>query len=794
MSSHDRPPQLKNGVRDNLSGDRHTDRGAPLVAGTALALTVTRWLLPAEATAEGDSLWIALVWLAMGGFYGLWKFWIPGQRRFDGADLAAALFIGGHVVSGCIVLTGDGNRRAALNLIWEWLSLGVLWIVWRDLLQAPRHRTALIAVMLTTAVTLSAWGMWQYFDWYPQMAAKYGPKFDELRQLEAVGRDAAALKRELHEAGIPFEGGARDLFENRLRNSREPFGPFALANTFGGLLTAWLVLGGVLLLVNSLSPKAGEKGQEKQPPHPSPLPRSGGEGTGIRSPLFKLGAWLLLALIAGCLYLTNSRTAWAGALVAGLAWGLVIVNQRIVSRRGRTVISAIGAGMGVLAAAGVLWIVMQGEQLVPGPLKSLSYRAEYWIGTWRMLKPQPWLGIGLGQFRDHYLQFKLPETSEEIADPHNLVLDVWSNGGAVALAGLCGLLGCLSVRLWRLMTRDQVMVAEPAGMVPWRDLFAGFAGFAVAIVGQLATLGVWDSQMDQMAVFSVVWLAAAWLFRMGLRVSDHAVTAGSALAALALSIHLCGAGGIAMPAVAQTWLLLMLLAWTPRAVEGAERNAESSVAATTGGGLRRSRALVLSASGFVLAMGCFWTSYWPVTQRRHLLDAAELAATRGGDQETARRLYHQAAQADPLAWEAWEQLASWEFALANRSSAEIDRVKFDAAVEAEQKAIQRSPHRPQGYQQLAEFRAELARRSRNPDDWNQSISAYRAAATRHPTSARLLAEFALVLAEAEQAPEAANEAQRAIAQDDLNHRRGHTDRYLPEKQRERLLKLAEFGQ
>ena len=145
-----------------------------------------------------------------------------------------------------------------------------------------------------------------------------------------------------------------------------------------------------------------------------------------------------------------------------------------------------------------------------------------------------------------------------------------------------------------------------------------------------------------------------------------------------------------MPAVAQTWLLLILLAWTPRAVEGAERNAQSSVAAATGGGLRGARALVLSASGLVLAMGCFWTSYRPVTQRRHLLDAAELAATRGGDQETVRRLYHQAAQADPLAWEAWEQLAGWEFALANRSSAQNDRGKFDAAIEAEQKERGRS--------------------------------------------------------------------------------------------------------
>ena len=46
-----------------------------------------------------------------------------------------------------------------------------------------------------------------------------------------------------------------------------------------------------------------------------------------------------------------------------------------------------------------------------------------------MDSPQNWLlGVGPGNFRQHYLQFKLPQSSEEIADPHNLNIQLEING------------------------------------------------------------------------------------------------------------------------------------------------------------------------------------------------------------------------------------------------------------------------------------------------------------------------------------------------------------------------------
>ncbi len=47
-----------------------------------------------------------------------------------------------------------------------------------------------------------------------------------------------------------------------------------------------------------------------------------------------------------------------------------------------------------------------------------------------------WWGVGPGNFGGPYLKYKLPESSEEILDPHNLFLEVWATAGFWALLAL----------------------------------------------------------------------------------------------------------------------------------------------------------------------------------------------------------------------------------------------------------------------------------------------------------------------------------------------------------------------
>src|SRR6185369_621707 len=126
--------------------------------------------------------------------------------------------------------------------------------------------------------------------------------------------------------------------------------------------------------------------------------------------------------------------------------------------------------------------------------KSLQYRFEYWTSTCQMLldSPRNWLlGVGPGNFRQNYLQFKLARSSEEIADPHNLVLDVWANGGLLALAGLAGICVAGLRPLWSGKTTGALSARETkfskkttaAAGPSWRDgLVAG------ALLGQLVVL------------------------------------------------------------------------------------------------------------------------------------------------------------------------------------------------------------------------------------------------------------------------------------------------------------------
>ncbi len=143
------------------------------------------------------------------------------------------------------------------------------------------------------------------------------------------------------------------------------------------------------------------------------------------------GLLATIGMILACLLLTKSRSAWlasaAGLGVLGLAalrhGGLL--NRRIVL-----------AGAALLAAlvGGAVATGSLDREIFTEASKSLGYRWQYWQSSLAMIKDRPWLGCGLGNFQDEYTQYKLPEASEVVADPHNLLFEVWATAGTPALA------------------------------------------------------------------------------------------------------------------------------------------------------------------------------------------------------------------------------------------------------------------------------------------------------------------------------------------------------------------------
>ncbi|MFG0240961.1 MAG: O-antigen ligase family protein [Gimesia chilikensis] len=149
-------------------------------------------------------------------------------------------------------------------------------------------------------------------------------------------------------------------------------------------------------------------------------------------------------LISYCLILTKSRSAWGGALAGLVCLGLLKLLQRQRLRQTtqrlsrKQLITGITLVVCVLVGFFLLATLSGGfdRAVLSEAPKSLQYRIEYWTGTWDVIKENLMWGTGPGNFREHYLKYKLPGSSEEIADPHNLFLDVWANAGLIALTGL----------------------------------------------------------------------------------------------------------------------------------------------------------------------------------------------------------------------------------------------------------------------------------------------------------------------------------------------------------------------
>jgi hypothetical protein len=308
-----------------------------------------------------------------------------------------------------------------------------------------------------------------------------------------------------------------------------------------------------------------------------------------------MAAPLILVMLI-CLILTKSRSAYIALLVA-----VGILPWR--SRRQVPARLLLGAGVAgcvvvaLLVTAGLATGRLDREVLTQSPL-SLGYRWEYWQGTWRMITGGAsdwstavksatfWSGVGPGNFRGPYLRYKLPESSEEILDPHNLFLEVWVTGGFWALLALMAALG---LGLWELFgppvrsgvgkrigrsppedrrSRRSTAPAEPAfstgddmadtapSRPTWLIPAAGAGWILVILLGQLNPFE--GDLFPRWLILGGSWLAAVFLGGpLWRRLPIPASVSGPAVAAVL--IVLLAAGGIGIPTVALgLWSLMAL--------------------------------------------------------------------------------------------------------------------------------------------------------------------------------------------------------------------------------------------
>ena len=719
-------------------------------------LIVARLLYPPESSVLGETLWITQGWMLGVIIWGWDAFRRNDYRlRIGLLDAALWLVVLGHGLSTLWVLAGNGNQRAALNMFWEWAGLGLSFFLLRQVLRTKSDGRRLLTLMIAVAVLLAGLGIWQHYVEFPRLRANFERMRNELGEQSKVGtysaqQKAARLQRELAEMGVPQNAVSRSLWENRLR-STEPFATFALANTLAGFLVAWLfAAAGFLTFQTRLANfRASATWRDA-------------------------GKLLCLLLIGFCLVLTKSRTAWVG-FVAGLCAWFCYSKAKGFRLSRRWVL--IGAG-GVLAAGLFFGIAaLSGgfdRNVISEAPKSLAYRLQYWTGAWEVVQEHPWRGVGPGNFRQHYLHYKLPESSEEIADPHNWVFDLWTSGGILALVGFFVLLG-LGVRHLRRDGSDsdagEKYPAQTASLSAW-EIGAVLAFPLVMLVRWFAGESVELRPVWLLLGGAVAW----WVLRKnaGSKIPPAGLFAGG----LALLVHLLGAGGIEMPAIAQSLLILLVfLDWQPWE-RGAESPSRTRHAPKT--------ALLISGLGLAAFGLCLVSATIPVWYRNVYVLVGNAAFT-VDHRPLAARSFEAAATADPYSPEPAESLSELYFQIWLGSRRERD---FERAVQFGESAITLDPAAAGGYRRLGMIYFQRGMLQNSAADANRAVAYLSKAVERYPNYAPLRAESAMTFELAGDAESARKEAKTALQLDQINRAAGHRDKYLPSDLVRKLNSLA----
>jgi len=205
--------------------------------------------------------------------------------------------------------------------------------------------------------------------------------------------------------------------------------------------------------------------------------------TGNRRKLW-LGLVLLLMILA--LVFSFSRGAWLGAIGAMISYGFWEKKARL-----KVAIA--------LFIAGIVLLSLPSLRDRLASIANLSHpltreRIYIWKATWEMIKAHPLLGIGMDNYSIVYEKYMLE--GAEISHPssaHNIFLNIWVEGGLLALFSFTGIVVITFVKGFRLIRS-----------------FSGLAR-AVAIASFSALLGILihnqvDCTLYSMHVGPVFWL------------------------------------------------------------------------------------------------------------------------------------------------------------------------------------------------------------------------------------------------------------------------------------------------
>lgn len=720
-----------------------------LLAGM-MALLVARPLFPSESVATGDSLTVVMLWLALAVstlIVALRK--RPLTLRFGAIDVAALLFFGWIVVSA--LWPGElRSPRPTLNAMWEWIGLGVAFFVMRQLVETARETRAVIAVMIALAVGISAYGLYQ--SWW-EMA----------RSREAFAADPEGAMRA---AGVYFQPGSaeRKHFEDRLQNT-EPLATFALTNSLAAFLSPWLIV----LLGIAASVRAH------------------------RRQLLWIG--LCSLPIVACFLATKSRSGYIAVGVGFLLllWLFSASQRARISRKLWTV------GLTLVIVAGAAALAIEGPAVFRRAAKSFGYRVQYWQSSLALIAEHPWLGCGPGNFQETYTAYKLPDASEEIADPHNFLFEIWTNAGTPAALAFLAMLVCffrgtISLSRASMKPMETRLAREPRtgphpGPLPKGEgtiveaaasdvscdgmcqiIIGGVVGFLIAL-----PLGAISAAPPSLAVLAIGLPAAVVAFATlwGWVRNGRLMPMLPAAAVAVLLVDLLTTGGIAFPGVAANLWLLFVIGLGGAGDRPVDWRATLSA----------------TVVGVGLLIACYRTAYQPVVTSHNLMLQVEQSLAAGpmtaGQEASLFEQLEAAAAADPRSADPWRMLAELRFRQW-RSDPSADRfARFEAA---QDRVTQLSPRSAVEWQMAGIRYLDAAERLANDQTFaadanRKAATCFQRAVQFYPNDATARAMLAEAYLRLHQQAEFRREAEKALWLDRVTP---HSEKKLPDERRQFL--------
>ena len=165
------------------------------------------------------------------------------------------------------------------------------------------------------------------------------------------------------------------------------------------------------------------------------------------------------AMVVALLLLTQSRSAWVGAVGGVIALLVGWATTETTSRIRNGLVLSIGVLLFCIIAA----LVVIGPERIQrvwdepprsstiGTLRTLKFRQEVWLWSFVMIEDVPFTGIGLGSFRQavHRLYPIAISADEDIGHAHNTFLQVALDTGVIGLIAYIAILIGAACLAWR---------------------------------------------------------------------------------------------------------------------------------------------------------------------------------------------------------------------------------------------------------------------------------------------------------------------------------------------------------